>query len=84
MASFAYLEDLPIDFLKIDEALVKSCNHNPVSEVTVKAIQDIAHLLGFKTIAKSIEDADTLNKIQEIGINYGQGYYLGEPKFLAK
>lgn len=84
MASFAYLEDLPIHFLKIDAVLVKNCALHAVSEVTIKTIHQVAHLLGLETIAENIENEEVFNKVKEIGIDYGQGYYLKTPQHLIQ
>lgn len=84
LSSFGYLEGLPIDFLKIDELLVKNCAQHIISETMIKSAHEIAHLMGLKTIAESIENEETLNKLKTIGIDYGQGYFFSEPTFLVK
>jgi diguanylate cyclase (GGDEF)-like protein/PAS domain S-box-containing protein len=79
MSSFAYLRDLPVDYVKIDGRFVKNMATNPVDQAMVKAMNEIAHALGKQTIAEFVEDAVTMKLLQAYGIDYVQGYYLGRP-----
>ena len=45
----------------------------------VKSIIDIAHSLDKMTVAEFVENEDTLRMLKELGIDYAQGYYVGEP-----
>ncbi len=79
LSSFAYLKNLPVDYLKIDGVFVKDIANNPIDMAMVKSINDIGHVMGKKTIAEFVENAEILEKLREIGVDYAQGYHLGRP-----
>ena len=81
--SFSYLQDIPVDFLKIDGMFVKNINDNPLSEAIVKAIVGIASVTGAATIAEYVEDDAIAGKVKELGVDFGQGYGIGRPEPLA-
>jgi diguanylate cyclase (GGDEF)-like protein/PAS domain S-box-containing protein len=78
-SSYAYLKDLPADFVKIDGAFVKNMDHNDLNLAMVKSMNEIAHIMGKQTIAEFVDNAAVLSLLQEIGVDYVQGYYLGKP-----
>ncbi len=78
-ASFYYLQQLPVDYIKIDGAFVRQLSQNRNNQILVKAITDVARGFGKKTIAEYVEDEDTLNLLKEYNVDYAQGYYLGKP-----
>jgi diguanylate cyclase (GGDEF)-like protein len=75
MSAFHYLHNLPIDFIKIDGALIGNIT-NPSTFMMVKAIYEIARLEDIRIIAEWVEDAACLQKLDEIGIDYVQGYFI--------
>jgi len=77
--SFTYLKHLPVDTLKIDGSFVQSLPNAPVDQAMVKSMNQVAHALGKKTIAESVENVETLNLLKELGVDYAQGHYLGKP-----
>ncbi len=79
MSSYGYLKDLPVDFLKIDGRFVRNMDIDPVSLAMVRSIHEIGHLMGKRTIAEFVGHAAVLKTLQEIGVNFAQGFYLGEP-----
>jgi ammonium transporter, Amt family len=50
----------------------------------VDSINRIGHILGMRTIAESVEDAATLARIKELGLDFAQGYFIAEPEALAE
>jgi diguanylate cyclase (GGDEF)-like protein/PAS domain S-box-containing protein len=80
MASFTYLRDLPVDFLKIDGPLIKNMMTDQVDFVTVKSINEIAHLMQLKTIAQTVENSYIFERLKEIKVDYVQGYWISKPK----
>jgi len=80
MSSFAYLQELPVDIVKIDGRFVRNLASNPVDQAVVKAMNEIAHALGKKTVAEFVEDEESFRILGKIGVDYSQGYYLGRPK----
>jgi diguanylate cyclase (GGDEF)-like protein/PAS domain S-box-containing protein len=82
LSSFAYLKNLPVDFLKIDGVFVKNMVDDPTDLAMVKSINEIGHTMGKRTIAEFVESADILRKLKlpEIGVDYAQGYHIGRPR----
>ncbi|MEY2683633.1 MAG: hypothetical protein RJA09_777 [Pseudomonadota bacterium] len=83
LSSFAYLKNLPVDFLKIDGSFIKDIENDPIDLAMVQAINAIGHVMGLKTIAEYVYNEATLQRVQDIGVDFGQGYLLGEPVPLA-
>jgi len=77
--SFAYLKNLPVDYLKIDGSYVQNILENPIDLALVMAVNDIGHVMGMKTIAEFVESEEIRQKLQEIGVDYGQGYLFSQP-----
>lgn len=82
MSSFAYLRELPVDMVKIDGRFVRNVANNPVDLAMLKAMNDVAHALGKQTVAEFVEDETHFNLICNMGLDYGQGYYLGKPALI--
>lgn len=82
MSSYAYLKNLPVDFLKIDGAFIKKMDENPYDYAVVKSITEIGHFMGKKIIAEYVENENILNKLREIGVDYAQGYAIAKPQSL--
>ena len=78
LASFAALKDLKVDFVKIDGNLVRNICSDEVDRTMVKSINAMAHLLGIRTIAESVDDEAAIEQLKSIGVDYAQGYYLGD------
>lgn len=79
MSSFAYLKDLPVDEVKIDGRFVKNLATNSVDQAMVRAMNDIAHALGKKTVAEFVENEASFQLLVQFGVDYAQGYHLGRP-----
>ena len=83
LSSFAYLRKLPVDFLKIDGLLVKDILDDETDYTLVKAISDISKSMSMRTIAEFIESPLVLNAVRDLGIDFGQGFHLGEPELIS-
>ena len=82
LSSFAYLKNLPVDFLKIDGVFVRDILDNPIDLAMVKSINEIGHAMGKQTIAEFVENDAILDELRlgELGVNYAQGYAIGHPR----
>ncbi len=80
LCSFGYLKELPATYLKIDGKLIQGVGENPIDLGMIEAINQIGHLLGKQTVAECVEDAATLERLQQIGVDYVQGYLTGRPR----
>lgn len=76
-ASFAALQDLPLDGVKLDRTLVTDLSHGDTRLLT--ATIEFARSLGLKVVAEGIEDAATLDLVGRLGCDTAQGYHLGRP-----
>lgn len=77
--SFDSLKNLPVNFLKIDGGIIRDVLTNPVNLAKAKAISRVAKAIGVHTIAEFVESAGILAKLQELGIDYAQGFGIGRP-----
>jgi len=80
MSSFGYLNQLPVTYLKIDGGFVKDIVSNPVMREMVATMNRIGQLTNKQVIAEYIETPEAVEILQEIGVNYGQGYYFSKPR----
>ena len=83
-SSFYYLKYLPLDYLKIDGEFVEHLRANAVDRLVVEAAVGIARGLGTQTIAEFVGDDETLETLRELGVDFGQGFHLGEPRPIAE
>lgn len=82
-SNFAYLKKLPIDYLKIDGSLVRNMCHDTIDKEMVRAINQIAHIVGAQTIAEFVENDEICKSLRGIGVDYGQGFGLQKPAILT-
>jgi len=77
-SSFYQLKQLPVDFLKIDGSFIREVATSDVDQHLVRAIVELAHALNKETIAEFVGDQETVEVLREIGVDYAQGYHIGE------
>jgi diguanylate cyclase (GGDEF)-like protein/PAS domain S-box-containing protein len=80
LSSFGYLKHFPVDFLKIDGSFVKGLLHDPIDREMVRSINEIGHLTGKKTIAEWAENAEIVEVLRGLGVDYAQGYGISQPQ----
>lgn len=79
-SSLGSLKDLPVDYLKIDGGFVSGLLENPEDEATVKAINEIGHALGKRTVAEFVESEAICQRLKILGVDYVQGFGIARPK----
>jgi diguanylate cyclase (GGDEF)-like protein/PAS domain S-box-containing protein len=84
MSSFAYLQSLPVDSLKIAGAFLRHIETDPVEYAMVEAIHRVGHVMRLKTVAEGVESLNTLETLRRIGVDYAQGYAIAEPRPLEE
>ncbi|WP_170006687.1 bifunctional diguanylate cyclase/phosphodiesterase [Bacillus fonticola] len=78
-SSFQYLRELPIDTLKIDRSFIHSLENTPKEFAIVQALVTMGTGLGIRVIAEGVETKEQLDLLQQIGLNYAQGFYFSKP-----
>jgi EAL domain-containing protein (putative c-di-GMP-specific phosphodiesterase class I) len=79
LSSFAYLKNLPVDYIKIDGSFVRNMDTDAIDSAMVSSIHQLASVIGIKTIAEFVENDTILAKLADIGIDYAQGYGISKP-----
>ncbi len=83
-ASLPYLKRLPLEYVKIDGEFIRDLSPDSADYYIVQATSLAAHKLGIKVIAEYVNSAHAVALLGSIGIEYGQGYYLGQPEPVAE
>jgi len=76
---FNYLQELPLDTLKIDRSFLRRFDASAAHPSTVRAITGLAHQLGLKTVAEGVETEDHVAELGESGCDLMQGFFLARP-----
>ena len=79
-SNFSHVYELNVDYLKIDASLVKYISSDENSRIITKTIISFASSLGLKTIAEYVEDIESFEILEKMGVHYIQGYYIGKPE----
>jgi diguanylate cyclase (GGDEF)-like protein/PAS domain S-box-containing protein len=83
-SSFAYLKNLPVDYLKIDGSYVQDIDRDPIDRAMVEAVNNIGHVMGMQTIAEFVSNATIRQILEEMGVDYVQGFEIARPGPLAE
>lgn len=79
-SNFDLLLKIHFDYIKIDGSIIKNICHDRKAQVLIETLVDFSGKLGAKTIAEYVKDKDTYEKVNQYGIDYSQGYYIGKPE----
>jgi diguanylate cyclase (GGDEF)-like protein len=77
--ALAYLQDLPVDELKLDRSFAARVTTDARSVAIVRSTIELAHALGLRVVAEGVEDRQTLDAIESFGCDYAQGHYFSRP-----
>ena len=80
MSAFAYLRELPVDFLKIDGNIVSRAGEDPVRRAMLESIQQLGRVMRLKTVGECVEDESTLALLAEMGVDFAQGRLVHGPE----
>jgi diguanylate cyclase (GGDEF)-like protein len=78
-SALSYLRELPIDAVKLDRKFIAPILDDPRAAAVVRAVVDLAHVLGVTTVAEGVEDAETAWALREYGCEMVQGFYYSPP-----
>jgi len=77
-SAFQYLQTFDIDLIKIDRSFVKAMDTESDAGV-VEAVLDVSRRINAGTIAEGVEYSAELHRLQELGVEFAQGYYFSRP-----
>jgi len=78
-SSLGYLQQLSVDYIKIDGAFIRNLAKNTVDQKMVRLIAEIGREAGMKTIAEYVQNGPVFSLLAELGVDYAQGFYVGKP-----
>lgn len=78
-SGFSRVCDINPDYIKIDMDIIRDINENSTKQAIVKSIHEFSKISGCKLIGEGIETPDELKILMDIGVEYGQGYYIQRP-----
>ena len=74
-----YIVAMPVEIVKLDKHLTEEYFNNPKAQAIVKTVVGMAHSMGLRIISEGIETAEQKAAMEELGIDYLQGYYFSYP-----
>jgi diguanylate cyclase (GGDEF)-like protein len=78
-SSLSYLQQLPVDMLKIDHSFVLGLADQRVNDAIVRLTVELGQALGLQVVAEGVEDRATWERLQSMGCQAAQGYFLARP-----
>ena len=82
-SGLAYLRQLPVDAIKIDQSFVAEIETDPAASAVLAAIVHLAHVLNFEVIAEGAETRTQADLLRELECDYIQGFYFARPETQA-
>jgi diguanylate cyclase (GGDEF)-like protein len=82
--SFAYLKDLPVQYIKIDGVFIRDILDNPLSAAIVSSVTNIAKVMHAFTVAEHVENDRVLQHLRSHDIDFAQGFAIGRPRPLSE
>lgn len=83
-SNFERIVELQVDFLKLDGSLIKNIHQNDDMRIITKTIVNFAKELKIKTVAEFVHSKEVLEVVEELGVDYAQGFYIGKPEETLK
>lgn len=80
LSSFGYLKNLQVDYIKIDGLFVKHIAEDPIDRAMVNSINEMAHVMGIRTIAEYVETDAILSELRTVQVDFVQGYGISMPQ----
>jgi diguanylate cyclase (GGDEF)-like protein/PAS domain S-box-containing protein len=79
-STFGFLKQFPADTIKVDGSFISHLDRDPIDQVLVRSISEVARQLGKETVAEFVSSESLLNIVKDLGIDYAQGYFIGHPQ----
>jgi EAL domain-containing protein (putative c-di-GMP-specific phosphodiesterase class I) len=84
VASFGYLNDLPVSMVKLDGRFVRDIVVDPAAEIVIESLTRVAALRGIPCVAEWVEDVEMIPRLRRLGVAYAQGHAIHRPAPLAR
>jgi diguanylate cyclase (GGDEF)-like protein/PAS domain S-box-containing protein len=83
-SSFSYLRTFTVDYVKIDGSFVKTMMESEVDASIVRAINDVGHSVGARTVAEFVDSSVMAARLEEIGVDFVQGFGIAKPTGISE
>jgi EAL domain-containing protein (putative c-di-GMP-specific phosphodiesterase class I) len=80
VASFGYLQELPVHYVKIDGRFVQNFGNDPANPLIIRTLAELARLRNIECIAECVENEPTKLALAELDVTFGQGFFLHKPE----
>ena len=78
-SALSYLQQFPVDIIKIDKSFIDSLGHDGEESPLSRAVLSLGTALSMRTIAEGVETRGQFGRLRELGCHYGQGYLFAKP-----
>jgi EAL domain-containing protein (putative c-di-GMP-specific phosphodiesterase class I)/AmiR/NasT family two-component response regulator len=78
-SNFARIIDLNVDYVKIDGSIITRICSDEAMNTLVSGVKSFVGVNGIELVAEFVENAEVLERLTDMGVEYSQGYYLGRP-----
>ena len=78
-SSLAYLQQFPVDTLKIDRSFISTMADSPESGALIRTLVQLGKTLGLETLAEGIEESAQYSQLERDHCDSGQGYLYARP-----
>lgn len=78
-SSLSYLQNLPIDYVKIDKSFIDNMLNSEKEGRITATIVELAHNIGLKVVAEGVEKEEQYQILADYHCDVIQGYYIGKP-----
>ena len=79
-----YLKQIPVDYLKLDIEFVRDLPSNAASRHVVHALVALAKDFRLQTVAEGVEQAEAIDLLSRLGVDFAQGFHIGRPEPFAE
>ena len=83
LSSFNFLHNYPLEFITLERSFIHALNHNDKKLSLIKALHELGTKFGYQLVAEGIESEAMFNKLQTVGCQFGQGYYISRSGKIA-
>jgi PAS domain S-box-containing protein len=83
VANFGHIIELGAEFVKLDASIIRRVNGNLGRQALVVGMRHFARTSGCRLVAEGIETEDELRTLRSLGVEFGQGYWIGRPAPIA-